>query len=111
MAEALGGMGCRFVVLKGGAEGQFAYEVATKRRWHVPAYPARVQDVTGAGDAFCGGFLVGLAETGDLVEACLRGGVSASLAIEGVGALYALGAAAGLTQARLEALRDNVRRE
>jgi ribokinase len=109
MAEALGAMGCRFVVLKGGAEGQYAYEVASGRRWHIPAYPARVQDVTGAGDAFCGGFLVGLAETGDLVGACLRGGVSASLAIEGVGALYALGATAGLTQARLEALRDRVR--
>jgi ribokinase len=109
MAEALGALGCRFVVLKGGAGGQFAYEVETGRRWHVPAYAARVRDVTGAGDAFCGGFLVGLVETEDLVEACLRGGVSASLAIEGVGALYALGATDGLAQARLEVLRGTVR--
>src|SRR3990172_5812945 len=109
MAEGLAAMGCRFVVLKSGGEGQFAYDAVAGRRWHLPAYPARVQDVTGAGDAFCGGFLVGLVETGDLVEACLRGSVSASLAIEGVGALYALGAASGLAQARLEALRDNIR--
>jgi ribokinase len=109
MAEGLAAMGCRFVVLKSGGEGQFAYDAGAGRRWHIPAYPARVQDVTGAGDAFCGGFLVGLVETGDLVEACLRGSVSASLAIEGVGALYALGATSRLAQARLEALRDNVR--
>jgi sugar/nucleoside kinase (ribokinase family) len=109
MAEALAAMGSRFVVLKSGAEGQYAYDAPAGRRWHIPAYPARAQDVTGAGDAFCGGFLVGLSETGDVVEACLRGSVSASMAVEGVGALYALGAASGLPQARLEALRSSVR--
>jgi ribokinase len=48
--------------------------------------------VTGAGDSFCGGFMVGLATTGDPIRAALYGTVSASFAIEGYGALYALGA-------------------
>lgn len=108
-AEAFGEMGTRLVVIKQGARGQFVYETATRRKWHVPAYPAKVRDVTGAGDAYCGGFLTGLAETGDPVEAALRGAVSASLVIEGSGALYALGSMPGLAQARLASLRGMVR--
>ncbi len=79
------------------------------QRIHTPAYPSRVAPLPGAGDAFCGGFLVGLSETGDVLEAGLRGSVSASLAIEGVGALSAMGAAPGLPQARLEALQSRAR--
>ncbi len=109
MAEALASMGCRYVVIKRGASGQIAYDRDSNQRWQIPAYPARVQDVTGAGDAYCGGFLVGLEQTGDVVEACLRGGVSASIAIEGIGPLYCLDAAPGLPEARLEAMRQAAR--
>lgn len=108
-AEAFGAMGTRLVVIKLGARGQYIYEAATRRKWHVPAYPAKVRDVTGAGDAYCGGFLTGLAETEDAVEAALRGTVSASLVVEGTGALYALDSAAGLARARLESLRHSIR--
>jgi sugar/nucleoside kinase (ribokinase family) len=108
-AEAFGAMGARLVVIKLGARGQYLYETAGARRWHVPAYPAKVRDVTGAGDAYCGGFLVGLVETEDPVEAALRGSVSASLVVEGTSALYALDSTPGLAQARLEALRGSVR--
>jgi len=69
-------------------------------------YPARVVDTTGAGDSFCGGFMVGLSETGNPVRAAMYGTVSASFAIEGYGALYALGAALAETQARLEHLEQ-----
>lgn len=108
-AEAFGAMGTKLVVIKMGARGQYLLDAAAKRKWHMPAYPAKVRDVTGAGDAYCGGFLVGLAETHDPVEAALRGAVSASLVLEGTGALYALDATPGLAQARLEALRASVR--
>ncbi|KAI9318509.1 Ribokinase-like protein [Dichotomocladium elegans] len=58
-------------------------------RW-VPAYwardPARVVDVTGAGNAFCGGLCVGLEETGyDPYLGSYYGAVSASFAVEQVG--------------------------
>lgn len=108
-AEAFGALGARLVVIKQGARGQLVYDPAGGRRWHMPAYPSKVRDVTGAGDAFCGGFLVGLTETDDPVEAALRGAVSASLVVEGSGALYALDSTPGLATARLEALRGSVR--
>lgn len=109
MAEGLSELGCPIVGIKRGGAGLYLWDRENRRRWHIPAYPARVIDVTGAGDAFCGGFLVGLSETEDVLEAGLRGSVSASLAIEGAAALYAMGAAPGLPQARLEALRPTAR--
>jgi sugar/nucleoside kinase (ribokinase family) len=57
----------------------------------VPAVPvSRVVDVTGAGNAYCGGFLVGLAETGDVGQAGRHGAVSASFALEQFGAVFPL---------------------
>lgn len=109
MAEEFASFGCPIVLLKRGAAGQYLLDNHAKRRWHIPASPARVVDVTGAGDAYCGGFLVGLEQTGDAVEAGLRGSVSASLAVEGHGPLHALGAAPGLAEARLATLRPAVR--
>ncbi len=107
-AEAFGALGAPCVVLKLGARGQYVYETANGRKWHVPAYPARVVDVTGAGDAYCGGFLVGLAQTGDPLEAALRGCVSASLVVEGLGALYALDHAPGELERRVAVVRAAV---
>lgn len=109
MAEAFADMGCRFVVIKRGAMGQCIWDPESHQRWRIPAYPAHVRDVTGAGDAYCGGFLVGLVETGDVVEAALRGSVSASIVLEGIGALYALDVLPQLVDARLEALRPRIR--
>jgi sugar/nucleoside kinase (ribokinase family) len=110
MAESLCAMGCRFTVIKCGPGGVCALDGSTGKRWIIPAYPARLRDVTGAGGAFDGGFLAGLAATGDLVEACLRGVVSASFAVEGRGALYAVDAHPDLPTARLNALRARVTR-
>lgn len=47
----------------------------------------RVTDPTGAGDSFCGGFAVGLAQTGDLVQAAAWGAVSASFIISAFGVM------------------------
>jgi sugar/nucleoside kinase (ribokinase family) len=108
-AEAFGAMGARIVVIKSGTRGQLVYDAEARRKWHVPAYPARAKDVTGAGDAYCGGFLVGLAGSNDAVEAAVRGAVSASVVVEGTGVLYALDSTPGLAEARAQALRDGVR--
>jgi sugar/nucleoside kinase (ribokinase family) len=98
--------GPRIVVIKVGDRGALVYERERNRRTHVLPYPARVVDTTGAGDSFCGGFMVGLSETGSPVRAAMYGTVSASFAIEGYGALYALGAAPAEAQARLEYLEQ-----
>jgi ribokinase len=79
------------------------------RLYHVPAYPTEVIDATGAGDSFCGGFLTGIRELGDPVEAALRGTISASFVIEDFGALHALDRSGGVAAERLAALRPSVR--
>jgi hypothetical protein len=109
MAEALGGCGCEFIIVKRGARGQMLYDSVSKKRWEIPAYPAQLSDVTGAGDSFCGGFLAGYQETYDPVRAVLYGSVSASLAIEGYGAFHVLETLPGLAQARLDSLAGIVR--
>ncbi|MFZ5818682.1 MAG: carbohydrate kinase family protein [Chloroflexota bacterium] len=109
MAETLGTYGCELVVVKCGARGQLLYDAVGKHRWEVPAYTSRVADPTGAGDAFCGGFLAGYRKNYDPLEAVLYGNVSASLKMEGSGAFYPLEVAPGLAQARLESLRNLAR--
>lgn len=110
MAEAVSLYGCEYVVVKRGAHGQLLYDSETKRKWEIPAYPSRVQDVTGAGDAFGGGFVSGFCKDYEPLEGVLRGNISASLMLEGQGALHPLDVMPGLAQARLTALRDMVRK-
>lgn len=110
MAEALAAYGCEFVVIKRGERGQLVYDSATRSRWEVPPYPARLVDPTGYGDAFCGGFLAGYRRAFDPLEAVLHGNISASLVVEGPDPSYALDALPGLHAARLEALRSSVRK-
>jgi sugar/nucleoside kinase (ribokinase family) len=109
MAEAIADLGCEIVVIKCGARGQLLYEAPSRKRWEVPAYPARVADPSGAGDAFCGGFLAGYRRTYDPLQAVMYGNVSASLTVEGSGPFYALSVLHGLADARLKVLRDIVR--
>src|SRR6266498_4534212 len=109
MAEAVSMYGCEYVVIKCGAQGQLLYDVKTKRKWEIPAYPARVVDPIGAGDAFNGGFLSGYCKSYDPLEGVLYGNVSASLKLEGSGAFYPLDVLPGLAEARLGALRNMVR--
>ena len=104
MAEALGSYGCELVVIKQGGQGQMLYDAVGKHRWEIPAYPSRMADPTGAGDAFCGGFLAGYRESYEPLDAALYGNVSASLTVEGSGPFYPLEVMPGLAQARLEAL-------
>ncbi len=109
MAAAIGEWGCEYVIVKCGARGQLVYDSVSKRRWEIPAYPARLADPTGAGDAFCGGFLAGYRKNYDPLEGALRGNISASLAVEGSGPFHPLDVAPGLAEARLSALREMVR--
>lgn len=109
MAEAVSLYGCEYVVIKCGMRGQLLYDSNTKRKWEIPAYPARVADPTGADDAFCGGFLAGYCRNYDPLEGVLYGNVSASLKLEGNGAFYPLDVLPGLAEARVNALKDMVR--
>jgi sugar/nucleoside kinase (ribokinase family) len=108
MAATIGEYGCDLIVIKRGARGQSVYDVKGRHRWEIPAYPARLADPTGVGEAFCGGFLAGFRKTYDPVQATLYGNISASLKLEGSGAFYPLDVLPGLAHARLEVLRELV---
>jgi sugar/nucleoside kinase (ribokinase family) len=109
MVETLGSFGCEFIVVKRGAHGQMLYDSVAKKHWEVPAYPVQPEDLTGAGDSFCGGFAAGYQSTFDPLLAVLHGSVSASLTIEGSNPFHALEAMPGLAQARLDSLKGAVR--
>lgn len=110
MMETIGDYGCEIVVVKRGERGQYLYDRAARVKWEVPAYPSRVVDPTGAGDSYCGGFLAGFRRTYDPIQAALYGSISASLTVEGSGIFYAMDGLPGLAQARLNALKDGIRR-
>jgi ribokinase len=86
-AQEFARYGPKGVVIKLGAEGSLVYDARRDRLTHVPIYPAQVRDTTGAGDAYCGGFLAGYLLTGDPIMAALHGTVSASYVVEAIGAL------------------------
>jgi sugar/nucleoside kinase (ribokinase family) len=109
MAATLGSFGCQFIVIKRGGRGQYLYETETARRWEIPAYPNNPVDLTGAGDAFSGGFVAGFSATRDPLQAVLHGNIAASLNIEGSGPFYALDSMPGLAQARLHSLAGIVK--
>ena len=84
MAGVLQAWGANHVVIRMGAQGIWVQSRAGNK-WRIPAIETDVVDVTGAGNAFCGGLLTGIVENGDILDASLRGLVSASFAIEQVG--------------------------
>ena len=85
-AEKLLAMGPRYVLIKKGEHGSMLF--SEEGIFVVPAFPLNnVQDPTGAGDAFAGGFMGSLAALGEVNEDSIRtamvyGSVVASFAVE-----------------------------
>jgi sugar/nucleoside kinase (ribokinase family) len=88
-------LGPRMVAIKMGPDGVLLQRGGWPRPVWLPPVGGPVVDVTGAGDAFCGGFAARLAMGADILDAARAGLVSASFAIEGYGAL-------GLAEVRRE---------
>ena len=84
MATALLDWGADRVVIRMAEQGIWVQD-KQGNRWRIPAVPTQVVDVTGAGNAFCGGLLAGLVDALPFLETALRGLVGASFAIEQVG--------------------------
>jgi len=81
------GLGPSFVVVKWGVFGSYVFDVKRRLGWHLGVVRGLgVEDATGAGDAFCGGFLAGLMASGDVVTAAAYGTVSSSFVLESLGA-------------------------
>ncbi len=106
----LASYGPRSVAIKRGALGSLVYDRERDMLWDIPALPIEATDTIGAGDAYCGGFLAGLVERDDPLEAGLRGTVSASLAIADHGAQAGMIADRAELERRLATVRARVRR-
>jgi len=87
--RAFASWGASVVCLKMGADGVFVYRAADQASWAVPSVIEQPIDITGCGDSFCGGFLVGWCETNDLLAAAEYGSVSASFVAADFGGRHA----------------------
>ena len=69
-------------IFKMGAKG--SYTRTRDGAFRTPAFKVPVSDTTGCGDAYCGGFVVGLVEGLDLEAACRLGAAAAALVATGL---------------------------
>jgi ribokinase len=83
-SESLIQAGVEIVAVKLGNKG--CYVTNGQQRYLVEPYKKKVVDTTGAGDAFCAGFLFGLITGRDLLQCGRIGNFVASLCISKVGA-------------------------
>lgn len=109
VAKRLLELGPKAIVVKMGSQGSRVLTREIKDWFTVPVYPTVVVDPTGAGDAFCGGFLVGIARTADPFKAALYGTVSSSFIIEDFGLLHALNVSSFQAELRLRQLEQQVK--
>ena len=92
----------RFVALKRGVRGGQLLDLHSGLAPKWSAQARKTLDVTGAGDAFVGGFLSGFLASGDPQRGIEQGVVAASFAIEDWGARGLLAATPAMANARLQ---------
>jgi sugar/nucleoside kinase (ribokinase family) len=95
--------GVRCLALRLGSSGSLVGTASSLH--HVPALTVSVVDETGAGNAYCGGFLIGYVESGgDILLAGQYGTVAATYTLAQVGVPIFEAGAAALAEARLQQL-------
>lgn len=104
----LASSGPTIVAVKRGECGSLVFDRQANAYWEVPIVPVDTVDSIGAGDAYCGGFLAGLVESGNPLEAALLGTVAASFAVQGHGAQAGMAATRQEAERRLSWLRSQV---
>jgi sugar/nucleoside kinase (ribokinase family) len=85
LIRRLAAAGAGIVALRQGPGGATVHRADTGETWQIPAVETAVVDPTGAGNAFCGGFLAGWVLHGELRLAGLYGAVAASFLVEQIG--------------------------
>lgn len=83
-AREIVSLGAKQVIITLGAGGVLLYDGSDMR--HIPAFPAKPVDTTGAGDAFNGALVAALARGESLLQAAIFASAFASLAVERAGA-------------------------
>ncbi|MGF1623302.1 MAG: carbohydrate kinase family protein [Alphaproteobacteria bacterium] len=76
-------LGAKACIFKWGARGSYFATPAGQKR--LPAYRVDVSDTTGCGDAYCAGFIAGLAQDWEAERACLLATAASGLVATGLG--------------------------
>lgn len=97
--------GAWIAALRLGTEGSLVIEGTTGKGARIPAVPVEVVDTVGAGNAYCGGFLVGWAQSHSVVTAGLYGAVAASFLVQQVGVPVVTDEIRAEARRRVDALR------
>jgi len=100
----------KVIGIKRGHDGVIVHAAGSAEIINVPSASHGTVDITGAGDAFCGGFLVGYAQGGDALEGVLHGSISAAYAISAPSANGLLTVNRAEARERMHALRPRVTR-
>ena len=110
MAETIANMGCEMVIVMLSDGNKVMVEYTRRNKWLIPAYPVEKINSHNSGSAFGGGLLAGYQQSYDTVQAVLQGEISQSMASEGLHPFFLFDALPGLANARLEVLREMVRK-
>ncbi len=84
LLQGLADLGPRMVVITAGKEGSYGFD--GEKYYEIGAFPSKVTDMTGAGDAYSAGALAGLFYGQDFKEALRWGAANSASTIEEVGA-------------------------
>ncbi|HEV8309552.1 MAG TPA: carbohydrate kinase family protein [Methylomirabilota bacterium] len=109
LAFRLGAAGFGEIVIKLGGEGCLLYRAGEGGPVRVPAAPAAVVDLTGAGDAFCGAYAACRALGRSPADAARRAAVAAAMVVECAGAPAALALSPAEAHRRLPRLAAGTR--
>ena len=102
--------GARVAALRMGEHGSLVAQQGDDRAYYMPAVEVpELVDQTGAGNSYCGGFLVGYCHSGDLVEAGCYGAAAAAFTLEYVGCAEIPSDLAAQWRRRLDQARNGVR--
>ena len=102
--------GCKFIIVPNLQGKTLLYDLETKKKYSIPAYPVRIKNLLNIEEVFSGGFAAGFQKTLDPLEATLYGLISASFAMNGYTATYALDTLPSLAEARINILREEIKR-
>lgn len=109
LAARLMDAGAKVLTLRLGDNGSLVVNAETQKAFHIPAIAVPVVDAVGAGNAYCGGFLVGFCETRDLKIAGVYGAVASSFMLEQIGSPVIGPGTLKKVEERVEMLQSQVR--
>jgi sugar/nucleoside kinase (ribokinase family) len=110
LLRAASKLGSEIVVVLLGNQGRLLLDNKSGKQWFIPVYPVDEINPAGFDDSFCGGFISTYRNNYDPLESVICGSVSASIVSQGIGLDYAFHSTPEFLNARVQKLRNLVRK-